>query len=58
MAAITSEVATAAKAKAHVLAQQPSMKKLAANAAEVPLLKLTSVRIRLSATVLPPVLLT
>lgn len=46
MAAITSEFATAAKAKAHTLAheRQPSMKKLAADAAEVPLLcRLTSV---------------
>lgn len=58
MAAMASEFATAAKAKAHVVAEQPSMKKLAADAAEVPLLKLTSVHVRLSATVLPPVLLT
>lgn len=60
MAAITSEFATAAKAKAHTLAheQQPSMKKLAADAAEVPLLKLTSVACLFVSIFSPSVLLT
>ena len=42
MAAITSEFATSAKLKAHILApeRQPSIKKLAADAAEVILIRL------------------